>query len=409
MKKFLNIFAIATLALFTLQSCLHDDEEVFADKAAVRINKSVEDVKKQLTSSSNGWKMKYYTGAEYTGSGMNMLMKFDNQYAYLSTDNVDDPALVQHSTWTVNKDQGPVISFDTYLPILHSMSDPTSSVVDGQQADYEFIVQRMTEDSIFVKGKKWGNKMVMVRIAEDVNWASFIAERQQVKESLSENYETINGTKIELSLKKNRMFVDGDGVGVAFTIEPNGLCLQDTVNIEGEAVTFIDYNAETADLSIPSTGAWIPTLPPLTSVFLNNTWYFDSKSMSSRMLLYFQQGVNGSASLGETVEFMRFQPDDPGYAAFVFKSGDNEGYFWFQTKVVEEDVIDLTMYSYDTAVGKPYATSYGYNYVYSALWDTFKITVDNPKKPTELTLKSITDDRFSCTLYKKEVLYPFGN
>lgn len=406
MKKFFNIFAIATLALFTLQSCLHDDEEVFADKAAVRINKSVEDVKKQLTSSSNGWKMKYYTGAEYTGSGMNMLMKFDNQYAYLSTDNVDDPALVQHSTWTVNKDQGPVISFDTYLPILHSMSDPSSSVVDGQQADYEFIVQRMTEDSIFVKGKKWGNKMVMVRVAEDVNWASFIAERQQVKEGLSENYETANGTKIEMNLKKNRMFVDGDGIGVAFTLEPNGLCLQDTVNIEGEAVTFIDYNAETTDLSIPSTGNWIPTLPPLTSVFLNNTWYFDSKSMNATMKLYFQQGINGSASLGETVEFMRFQPDDPGYAAFVFKSGENECYFWFQTKIVEEDVIDLTMYGYDNN-GKTYA-GYGYNYVYSALWQTFKITVDNPKKPTELTLKS-TDGRFSCTLYKKEVLYPFGN
>lgn len=409
MKKFLNIFAIATLALFTLQSCLHDDDEVFADKAAVRINKSVEDVKKQLTSSSNGWKMKYYTGAEYTGSGMNMLMKFDNQYAYLSTDNVDDPTLVQHSTWTVNKDQGPVISFDTYLPLLHSMSDPSSSVVNGQEADYEFIVQRMTEDSIFVKGKKWGNKMVMVRIAEDVNWAEFIEARHHVKETLSENYETEKGTKIQINLKKNRMFVAGDGTGVAFTIEPNGLCLRDTVTIDGEAVSFINYDAETTDLSTPSTGTWIPALPPLTSVFLNNTWYFDSHSMSARMKLYFQQGVNGSASIGETVEYMLFQPDDPGYAAFVFKSGDNIGYFWFEAAAKEEDVIELNMYSYDTAVGKPYATSYGYNYVYSALWDTFKITVDNPKKPTELTLESTTDARFSCTLYKKEVLYPFGN
>ena len=97
MKKYLlGIFIFgAALSLF---SCDDDDENVFSDTAAVRIDKAVSESKELLVSSPNGWLLHYFTGAQYTGGGFTMLIKFDGSKAHVSSDISEDVNLVTTSS-----------------------------------------------------------------------------------------------------------------------------------------------------------------------------------------------------------------------------------------------------------------------------------------------------------------------
>lgn len=185
-KVLLSILLIG--AAFTFQSCSDDDNEIFDDAAAVRIDKAVAEAKALLASSPNGWMMQYYTGEQYTGGGFTMLVKFDGSKAHASSDISDDENLVATSSYDVIKDQGPVLTFNTYNEVLHFLAQPYQGQVDGVQGDYEFVIQQMTDDAIYLKGKKWGNKFVMTRIPETVNWADYLNELKKTDEATAFTY-----------------------------------------------------------------------------------------------------------------------------------------------------------------------------------------------------------------------------
>ena len=56
MKKIM-IYIQALLASFVLVSCLHDDNELFNESAAQRLDKAVEHYKQVLESANNGWEL----------------------------------------------------------------------------------------------------------------------------------------------------------------------------------------------------------------------------------------------------------------------------------------------------------------------------------------------------------------
>lgn len=421
MKKFFNIFAIAALALFTLQSCLHDDDEVFAEKAAVRINKSVEEVKQLLTSSEQGWLMQYYTGAEYSGAGMNMLMRFDQQYAYVASDYTEDPELVQHCTWSVNKDQGPVISFNTYLPILHSMSDPSSSVVDGEQADYEFIVQRMTSDSIYVKGKKWGNKMVMTRVKQ--SWPELLTSLLDVRygiEGISRTFETSAGTQLQINTVDSRVYIADDAEGVPFVFTTSGIHIQSPVSVDDVEFSDVTYTPgePTGSLSIEGIGTLTPIIPPLSEQFASGSWFFKggAENMSPRVQQYFDQAVAGSASEGETIVYMYYGNGSllglSGYG-LSFVSGDYAGILSYATSVIDDNTVNLKFLLSGVSNGVWYYQNAKYNYPVSILggsagknWQI--VDCDNEISPNWLKLQNPTRADEWFIVYAGVVVEPFN-
>lgn len=421
MKKILNIFTIAALAIFTLQSCLHDDDEVFAEKAAVRINQSVEEVKQNLKSSEKGWLMQYYTGAEYSGAGMNMLMRFDDQYAYVSSDKEDDPTLVQHSTWAVNKDQGPVISFDTYLPILHSMSDPSSSVVDGEEADYEFIVQRMTEDSIFVKGKKWGNKMVMTRVKQ--SWPELITAWHEVRDAIagiSKTFETADGTEIKIDMNYSRCYVGDDANGVPFVVTTSGIHLQSPLSVDGVQFQDVIYTpgVPTGTMSIKGIGDLTPVIPPLSEQFANGSWFFKggAESMSSRVQQYFNMAVQGSAGEGEVIQYMYYGDGGllglSGYG-LTFVSGNYAGILSYSTTPLDDYRVSLKFLLAGVSNGVWYYNNANYNYPVSILGGstgkTWKIVdCDNEISPNWMKLQNPSNEEEWFIVYANVVVNPFN-
>ena len=188
MKKILLSILLIGAAAFSLQSCSDDDNDIFDNSAAVRIDEAVAKTKALLKSSPNGWMMHYYTGHEYTGGGFTMFIKFDENKAHASSDIAADVNLVSTSSYDVIKDQGPVLTFNTYNEILHFLAQPYQGDVDGEEGDYEFIVQKITDDAIYLKGKRFGNKFVMTRVPESHNWADYLTELNNVDKATASVY-----------------------------------------------------------------------------------------------------------------------------------------------------------------------------------------------------------------------------
>ena len=72
------LFILFALVGLGLTSCLHDNEEVFDNSAAERINIAVEKARTVLESAPNGWVLHYYRGAGYAFGGLDYTMKFIN-------------------------------------------------------------------------------------------------------------------------------------------------------------------------------------------------------------------------------------------------------------------------------------------------------------------------------------------
>lgn len=250
MKKILLGSAVV-LATLSLQSCLTDDKELFDESAANRIEAVVTADKQLLESATNGWQLHYYTGKEYTGGGYTMFVKFKDGKAYASSD-IAPADSVATSSYDVIKDKGPVITFNTQNGIMHFLAQPYQDDVDGEQGDYEFVIMRTTNDSIFVQGKKWGNEMVFTRVADDVNWEDQINKMHKVFYSMNWLY-TVDGAENEqvtFDPSARRMYVgDNDDAGVPFYVTTDGIAFREAVKINGKELTSLHYDATTKMLS----------------------------------------------------------------------------------------------------------------------------------------------------------------
>lgn len=169
MKK-IFLYIIMAVTGLSLQSCLHDDNEVFEKSAAERINEAVANTKRVLTSSEYGWVMHYYAGREYAYGGINLAMKFGDGKVDMYNETAKSGGVYPSvtSTYKITRDQGPVLAFDTYNYMIHVYGDPAGgpTEVDGYEADYEFVIMSISEDenTIMLQGKKFGNTMMMERL-----------------------------------------------------------------------------------------------------------------------------------------------------------------------------------------------------------------------------------------------------
>ena len=64
MKK-ICIYIIVAIAVLSMQSCLHDNNDNFDLSAAERIDALVNESYEVLESAENGWVLHYYTGIDY--------------------------------------------------------------------------------------------------------------------------------------------------------------------------------------------------------------------------------------------------------------------------------------------------------------------------------------------------------
>lgn len=257
MKNIINSILIGTAVLGLSACSLHDDTELFGEPAAERLEKNVAADKTLLESAANGWELHLWTGKDYSGGGYTYFMKFANDKVTVSSD-IAPANMKTTSSYDVISDQGPVLTVNTYNEIFHYLAEPSMDDDDGEQQDYEFVIMRTTNDSIYLRGKKWGNHMVMTRVAESTSWEDEINKIQQMDEDLMRTFSLVEGndTLGGVSLGDDRILTYTDKSGykkIPYYVSTKGITLAKPLEVNGKALQELDYDAD--DMSLNPDGA----------------------------------------------------------------------------------------------------------------------------------------------------------
>ena len=193
MKKYIYL-SIALLTASAFCSCSNEEEDIFDQSAAERLEASKAEYTDILTANGGKWLMEYFANTEEQG------------YAFVVTFNKNGAVNVagnnewikgfknDTSLWDIVLDNGPVLTFNSYNDVFHVMSDPadiiggpfneaTGTEIDetgtGHGGDYEFMIMGKTDatgDDIRLKGKKRGYDIWLSPLAADVDDQAILAD-----------------------------------------------------------------------------------------------------------------------------------------------------------------------------------------------------------------------------------------
>ena len=193
MKKY-NIIALAAIAVAcAFVACSNEEDDIFDQTAAERLNTISSIYTQRLADSPGGWVMEYYPYGDnedlITGVGYLIMNRFhDNGSVFTMMKNAAsrNNAWTDSTAWEVITDMGPVLTFDTYNVCYGRFSDPydldlTPGTYDdesgkGFQGDYEFVMVDVPEngDHIMLKGKKRGLYHRLTRIPVGTDFEAYL-------------------------------------------------------------------------------------------------------------------------------------------------------------------------------------------------------------------------------------------
>lgn len=243
MKKIFNILFIFTLC-FAFNSCLMEDEDIFGDSSANRMNKSIAENFKILQSAKNGWEMSYFSDPERNYGGYKVLVSFDENDSVKVASEFFAPDAYKESMYSIVQSAGPVLTFNTYNQVFHFFSDPTASVSgvgengDGLEGDYEFLIMEADENHILLKGMKTENKILMTPLAEDISWESYLTNIDLMSTDISTlKYNlTVNNKDYDVSVASRNLFIETgptkDEFQIAFVVTDKGIKLYEPITID---------------------------------------------------------------------------------------------------------------------------------------------------------------------------------
>ncbi|MDR2622394.1 MAG: DUF4302 domain-containing protein, partial [Dysgonamonadaceae bacterium] len=226
MKKIFQILVLAGIfAGFT--GCKFEEENIFDDSSANRIEKAKKEYTELLCSSPNGWVMEYFpTDAQV---GYTFLMKFleTGEVKILSKNALTGNKLTRDSClFEFTSISGPVLTFNSYSEnnTFHILSNPEdipgtegSEQGIGYGGDYEFVVMKTEENHILLKGLKRKVKIPLTRLSEEQNWNDYFG----VLDAMDATLFSVNSPQLQLTVNDSRFTLTG-GVSHIFKIVPEG-------------------------------------------------------------------------------------------------------------------------------------------------------------------------------------------
>lgn len=247
MKKIYLLLLI--LSPFIFESCLKDQDDLFEDSPAERMSQTLSEYKSVLASSENGWVLEYYPETNQSYGGYAFVVKFSESEVTAFSELSSDLSKSQTSLYQLISDDGPVLSFDTYNSFLHFFADPSGSMPDGYEGDFEFVLMGMSADKseINLQGKKTNNKMILRKLTESP--VSYLNKVAEVKGKISApKYKLTYGSKeVDCSLSDGifSFSTEGDDGAissntVAYCLTDKGIRLYKPIPLDGDSIrTFI--------------------------------------------------------------------------------------------------------------------------------------------------------------------------
>lgn len=422
MKKIYYLLYLATAVLFT--ACTNEEDDLFDTSSALRADAAIAADTKILTDAANGWVMEYFPEAQQSYGGYNVLLKFGTDGKVTVASELYDNSDITTSLYSVKQSAGIVLSFDTYNEIFHFFSDPSDPAgVGGNgyglEGDYDFLILEATAEKVTLKGKKTGGIAILTPMKED--WEEYILALQNAEEEMS--YQKLqlemNGKVIPVSISFRTLtftYAEGENsvsVTASYIQTPTGYKFYEPVEVDGVTLSGFTFNAEAEFFTANDNSniKLIPVIPPLNEQFVTGNWFFAYSEISAALQPYFAMAANGSASEGEQILYMYMGLSGAGSYSFSFNSGGYTGSLLYNYTLTGEDEITLTFALQGEGDGVYYYNNCNYNYVIAAIGNSagasYKLTTDDLKAPSFITLTSTTNPARYFTLYPNLIAYPF--
>lgn len=275
MKLRTNILSLLAVTLLAATAC-NDDDYIFEDSAAERIEQGLERYEKALLDGKT-WIMEYYPSESIKYGGWIYVLRFDEKHrvrAWFEGSTFADDSYVE-TTYAVEYTTGPMLKFVDYNDYLHFFAFPGDYGYQGLEGDYEFSFMRINPGpEIIVRGSKTGNDMRLTLLPsgyEPEEYVEAVRESQRIvtpttlkcmvngkqvgtltRESafVEDNFEQYVASKTwTLSYTCQIQTTDPQGNPV-FDDQGNPVCYDKEVN---DRLTFIHYPDHTMKLYEPYT------------------------------------------------------------------------------------------------------------------------------------------------------------
>ncbi len=248
LNKFLLTAAVGLVSASLFSSCLKDQDDVFPESSAERLQARLDKCKEVLTSSEYGWAFEYYPDRHLTSGGYIYTCKFEGGEVTAGFES--KPGEFETSLYKLTNDNGPVLSFDTYNSLLHYFAIPSSGEYEAKDGDFEFLIMDVQDDVIKLRGNRNGNYAYMRRLTVDPEtYMKQIAESQS-NLFLEELRGTFAGQDIEVYVEPNRgsryiAFIYGEGeddyVETCFVPTPTGIRFMKPLELNGVSISELEY------------------------------------------------------------------------------------------------------------------------------------------------------------------------
>lgn len=425
MKK-IYLFMLAVMAMM-LQSCLIEDKQLFCESPAERVEAYLNEYRGLLTSAENGWLMEYYPGDASVG-GFAYIVKFTEKDVTAWFELADDTSESITSLYKLTQDDGPALVFDTFNEYLHFFANPSPDMYQGYQGDHDFKIMGSNADKteVYLRGKRSGVDLTLKKFTGNPG------EYLQTINTLSSNWFapaygiTVSGTGTGSGSFINNIFnfnfTSGEGdtavteslsIPVCFT--DKGVSFYEPVELGGVAYEGLTFSNEAL---VSEDGKVMISLifPPLNQLFVEGNWFIAYSQLGPEGKYYFDVIKQIEDLLGEELQYaflgsMLYPTNGFG---FQFISSGYGGSLDFNYQLEGDDIVTLQYAGkYGAANGQWYHDNAMFYYALMPFgYDeprTFKLTADDNRNPTVITMTEVGNEAHTMTLFAKQIAYPLEN
>jgi len=307
-----NIVYILMLALPMLlfTSCLKDQDDVFDENSANRMDEALANAKSVLRSAERGWVMDYYVGDDAEYGGYVYIVKFDSLTCTVMSELTGDT--VSTSLYSMGKDDGPVLKFDSYNSVLHLLATPgpTTGSYEGYHADFEFIILSATSELVQLKGKKTGNIVTMRPLMTTPS--DYLQKVKMMADSMivASGTGTLDGKDVNADIDINsrtfQIAVGTDTLSCPFVYTDTGFRLYESLSVDGKNISEFSYDKGTNQITCTDSGTNLVLEGHLPSDYVDFADYAGNYD-------FIFQTSEGSAETEESISVTLTPSDDNTY------------------------------------------------------------------------------------------------
>ena len=248
MKVMKRSIYLAALAALALTACSSDDDQIFDQSAADRLEQYKKDYADVLTADGGLWSMEYFSNADEPGYVF--VMKFDkNGSVDISANHkwIGGQFKQETSLWKMIADNGPVLSFNSYNNLFHIFADPANITGPyapegesgdinetgyGHEGDYEFQFMEVADEGKTVRllGKKRLYDIYLHRLDPSTDVEAYLDNVKSVESRFSAKFNDMTMTDADGKLYRVYDLASGipsiyplDGDAVSQTVSANGI------------------------------------------------------------------------------------------------------------------------------------------------------------------------------------------